>query len=308
MRRLAVTPLLAGLLTVGFAPSVTNAGNHGQAGPDGTISVASWVHVGPSSGGGGPPACTWRKLTRIQVVGFAGRSWEYPQRPNDPPDEELSPEEIQARDEAYAITIANDRIFQQSWSTFDVDGVPSGVWSVDCPAGTADIPIVVAPITIPTAELGNAIYDYADDRVPEPIADTSPSFDINAFVNIGLWLAVEPQTMEPIGARAADEWMIVEPVLDELRWEFKQGRDTTVVTCDGFGDPIKDTNVQEQSPRCGHTYTRSTLGTGPVDITVTSIWDLPYSSSGGSGTLGTIERSVTATQTVNEIQVLGTGG
>lgn len=113
--------------------------------------------------------------------------------------------------------------------------------------------------------------------------------------------------MEAIGARAVNEWMTVEPVMAGLRWEFTQGRQTTVVEYDGFGDPIKDTNIQEQSPLCGHTYTQSTRVGGPVSITLTSIWDLPYTSSQGPGTLGTIERSVTATQTVNEIQVVGTG-
>ena len=306
MRRLAACALA--VLAIALIPTVpASADVVGGVGPEGTIQVAAWVHVGPTSKGGGPPACTWHKLTRIQVVSIAGKSWDYPQRPDNPPDEDLTPEELVARDGAYAIALANDRLLQQSWATLDVDGVPSGTWRVNCRPGTTNLPIIVAPISIPTVALGEAIYDYAKDRVPEPIANTSPAFDINAFVNIGLWLAVEPQTMEAIGARAVDEWMTVQPVLASLRWEFTQGRETTVVECDGFGDPIKDMNVREQSQRCGHTYTKSTLGAGPVDITVTSIWDLPYTSSGGTGTLGTIERSITATQTVNEVQVFGTG-
>ncbi|HSM66141.1 MAG TPA: hypothetical protein VK860_07540, partial [Ilumatobacteraceae bacterium] len=77
-----------------------------------------------------------------------------------------------------------------------------------------------------------------------------------------------------------------------------------VVTCAGPGVPIADHDDPGEGP-CGYTYRRPSPDGAPYEISVTAIWTVTYLSSGGSGTAGTVDRTLTFPYDVDEIQTIG---
>lgn len=74
-----------------------------------------------------------------------------------------------------------------------------------------------------------------------------------------------------------------------------------VVTCDGTGVAIVDTDTLDKGP-CGYTYRASSPGDDAYTMTVTATWNVSYRSSAGSGG---VDRSISVDYDVDEIQTVG---
>ena len=77
-----------------------------------------------------------------------------------------------------------------------------------------------------------------------------------------------------------------------------------VVRCDGPGVAIVDTDTLDEGP-CGYTYRRSSPEDDPYTMSVTATWLVTYQSSAGSGSAGSIDRTLSVDYDVDEIQTIG---
>ncbi|MBV1893818.1 MAG: hypothetical protein KUG57_07205, partial [Ilumatobacteraceae bacterium] len=70
--------------------------------------------------------------------------------------------------------------------------------------------------------------------------------------------------------------------------------------------PIVDLDTLEEGP-CGYTYRLSSPEEDPYQITITSFYDVTYTTSTGrSGSLEGLSRSITFDYDIDEIQTVGT--
>jgi hypothetical protein len=129
----------------------------------------------------------------------------------------------------------------------------------------------------------------------------SPTPAAGGIVNLGMWLALARQDPIAVRAEAGSHWAEVTVTLASTSWNMGNG---DVVECDGPGTPITDTETVEQGP-CGYTYRQSSPDESPYEMTVAATWQVTYRSSGGSGTAGAIDRTLSVTYDVDEIQTVG---
>lgn len=160
---------------------------------------------------------------------------------------------------------------------------------------------------VTAADLVPGVTSEASRVVPLPVLDVNPDPAVGGVVNVGLWLAVQEQAVGSVSASAGpDAWIAVSPQLVGTRFDFGNG---DVVECDGVGVAIEDVHpdldVLEESPWCGYTYRVSSPDDEPYELTVTTMWELPYDSSDGGGALPVLERSVTVDYDVDEVQTIG---
>lgn len=216
---------------------------------------------------GSASLCTWTWLTVGQIIGFANQPYD------------LTAEELAEQ------------------ATVDRDGVPFRVYFVDCPGGV-DIRVVDPRIT--PGDLIDGLVDHASDVIELPDSLVNPPVEVHGVVNLGMWLAVEEASYEPITAQAGAVWITVTPTIGRTTFEFGNGDD---VVCEGFGVPIVDLETLDEGP-CGYTYTEP----GDYTLTITSVWELPYTSSSGPGSAPALERTIEVPYEVIEIQTVGTKG
>jgi hypothetical protein len=186
-----------------------------------------------------------------------------------------------------------------------ISGVPHLVYTVTCPGRTPYKRFV--PVNIEADDLIAGLTDVVRARLQLPVPSISPTPESNGIVNLGLWLAVEPQTMAPVTAQAGpDTWITVNPVLAATAYDFGNGDS---IACEGTGVPIRDVyphlNVIEQSPTCGYTYLQSSPEDEPYQLTITATWQLPYTSSDGAGEIFPLNVELTIDYDVDEIQTVG---
>ncbi len=229
-------------------------------------------------GASGVARCTWKALRRGDVVSIGSTGAA------------LTPEEAAQP----ATRVINDREHR--------------LYSVTCPATGTNLRYV--PIDVGVGELIPGIIDRVSQQLQPPIPSISPTPEANGIVNLGLWLAVQPQTLDPITAQAGpDTWITVSPTLTATTFDLGNG-DT--VTCDGNGVPIEtvhpDLDVVEQSPTCGYTYRHSSPDDQPYQLTITTTWELPYDSSEGTGQIPPLDRTTVVDYDVDEIQTVGERG
>ncbi len=274
----------AGLATaLCFAAGTYSAGAasiDGQTNPgSGTVTVsASTAPVYTFVRGDSVPRCSWKALTRGDVVGIGATGAG------------LTPEEAAEP----AIRIINGREHR--------------LYSVACTDRGAALRYV--PIGVGVGDLIPGITDEVSGQLQLPVPSISPTPEANGIVNLGMWLAVEPQTLGAISAQAGPAtWITVAPTLSSTTFDLGNG-DT--VTCATYGVPIEDIHpdldVIEPSPTCGYTYLRSSPEDQPYRLTITTTWTLPYTSSEGPGEIPPLERSVTIDYDVDEIQTVGVRG
>lgn len=147
-------------------------------------------------------------------------------------------------------------------------------------------------------------YDRAVGYIDDPEAVLSPS--ARGVVNLGMWLAVEPQDAVIIRAEAGSSWAEVRATQKATTFDFGNG-DT--VTCDGLGSPIPESekDTLDEGP-CGYTY-RSANDGEPYTITITSTWAITWElSDGRTGTRPDVTLTTTFEYPVVEIQTVGTNG
>jgi hypothetical protein len=188
-----------------------------------------------------------------------------------------------------------------------IGGAEYRLYSATCPDSGTTLRYVRVGVT--SRDLIDGVTDLARTQLQPPVPDINPSAQSGGIVNLGMWLAVQPQTMPPITAAAGPAWITLAPLLESTTFDFGNG---DAITCDGTGTPIAESHpaldVSEQSPTCGYTYRRSSPNTRPYRLTITTSWALPYTSSDGPGQLPPIDRSVTVDYDVDEIQTVGVNG
>jgi hypothetical protein len=249
--------------------------------------------------GGGGPRCSWSRYTVGRLEDGLGNPPESP-REYDTPDEKLTPEELQARNAERTAAAEAERQRRASTAVPNLGGVPHYVYDVRCPGFSASLRFV--PTNLTAADLIPGVEAAAHGRIEVPVPDVSPKFEYTGYVNLGMWLAVEPVTVTPISAEAGPTaWITLTPQHTSISFDFGNG-DT--VTCDGTGVPIIDTDTFDEGP-CGYTYRLSSPDDDPYQVTITTTWELPYTSSGGPGTLGPFSRSITVDHNVDELQTVG---
>lgn len=127
-------------------------------------------------------------------------------------------------------------------------------------------------------------------------------------VNLGMWLAVQPQVPVTAFASASPTtWAQTTATMRETTFDFGNGDS---ITCAGGGDPIPASAKDsiEQSPICGYTY-RDTNGGEPYRLTITSTWSVvSTTSSGVVVNQPDIVLSTTIDYPVVEIQTVGASG
>jgi len=189
-----------------------------------------------------------------------------------------------------------------------LDGREHRLYSVTCPTSGTDLRYI--PTDIGVGELIPGITDQVSRQLQLPVPSISPTPAANGIVNLGMWLAVQPQTLDPLTAQAGPAvWITVTPTLATTTFDLGNGDS---ITCDGTGVPIEnvypDLDVVEQSPTCGYTYRTSSPDDAPYRLTITTTWRLPYESSEGAGEIPPLERSVSIDYDVDEVQTVGVRG
>lgn len=150
-------------------------------------------------------------------------------------------------------------------------------------------------------ELVAGLVSHVQRQLPAPSPAINPAGP--GFVNLGLWLAVEDGGPVEVANDVAG-WSVVVTAV-QASTSFQIG-DLQTVTCDGVGVPIVDTDVIEEGP-CGYTF-RSIPDGDAVTITITTSWDVTYTTPVGDGSLGTLTTSVDVPYEVREIQTVGLSG
>ena len=178
------------------------------------------------------------------------------------------------------------------------DGREEMVFNRTCPDGSG---FTWVDVTVTVQDAIDDAVDRATRAVPAPTLDLSPSPEAGGIVNLGLWLAVAAQDPLTVRAEAGPHWAEATVTLVSTSWAMGNG---DVVTCDGAGTPIVDTEVLAEGP-CGYTYRRSSPDDAPYRLSVTTSWAVGYVSSGGSGSAGTVDRTLSVDYDVDEIQTIG---
>ena len=312
MRRIAA---IAIGLALAMAPSVHAAGDADNPGTDtgttadtdsggtvtaeaGTVNLVSGVVY--TSGGSSGPKCSWDRYSNYEFERATGTPPREPPQYQDDPDVEVPQEELDRREAELARWQDDeDRRRVQAKVTY-LGGEPHYVYAVRCSDFNGSLRLV--PTTLATDDLIPGLHDVATGRILAPVPDVSPQLDFTGYVNLGMWLAVEPATIAPITAEAGPNvWITVTPEHQSIHFDFGNG-DTR--TCDGFGQPISYLETFDEGP-CGYTYRQSSPDSEPYQVRVSTTWSLPYASSNGGGTLPPFTRDAVFPHNVDELQTVG---
>lgn len=130
--------------------------------------------------------------------------------------------------------------------------------------------------------------------VPEPGTNSV------GLVGMPTWMWVAdpgPSTTGPISRSVTVRGFTVTATAKVKRIVWKMG-DGTSVSC-GRGTPYTDAFGAQESPTCGHVYTKQ----GRYTVSATSFWEVEWSGIGEAGTI-TIDLSESESITVGEAQVI----
>ena len=270
-----------------------------QSGEVGVGASAAAAAIYTEGGGGSSgPRCSWRRYTVGEWADASGLP-PPPPRQYDVPDDQLEPDQLAERDEQRAADAAAETRRRAQPQITAVFGAPHHVYAVRCPGGRNNR-VRTVPVDMDADDLLPGLTSMAHGRIELPVPDTSPALSDPGYVNLGMWLAVEPATFTPITAEAGPHWATLSASHDSIAFDFGNGDSTR---CPGFGTPVVDLDTVEQGP-CGYTYRRSSP-TAPYTVTVATTWNLTYTSSGGGGTLDPFTRVATFDHDVDELQTVG---
>ena len=157
-------------------------------------------------------------------------------------------------------------------------------------------------VTISVQDVIDSATARARQTAPLPTMNVNPSPEVGGIVNLGLWLAADAPTPDPIRVEAGSHWAVASLTPVSTSWSFGNGDS---IVCEGLGEPLTDPSVIEPGP-CGYLYEASSPDDAPFQLSLTLTWSVDYVSSGGSGHAGTIDRSVSVPYDVDEIQSVGT--
>lgn len=121
-----------------------------------------------------------------------------------------------------------------------------------------------------------------------------------------MWANPSPRTTGPQSASACIGGTCVDLTMKMDRIEWNMG-DGNTVTCRGPGTPYADRHGKQDSPTCGHRYTRTSLGKPNQRYTInaTSYWVAHWEGGGRSGNFY-LDQTATSHLRIGELQVLVT--
>jgi hypothetical protein len=264
----------------------------------GTGNVVSGVVY--TSGGSSGPKCSWDRYSNDEFERATGTPPREPPQYHDDPDVEVAQEELDRREAELVTWQRNEDRRRAEPKVTYFGGEAHYVYAVRCTDFTGTVRLV--PTTVATDDLIPGLHDVATGRILVPVPDVSPELGFTGYVNLGMWLAVEPATIAPITAEAGSNvWITITPEHQSVHFDFGNG-DTR--TCDGFGEPISYLETFDEGP-CGYTYRHSSPDSQPYQVRVSTTWNLPYTSSNGSGTLPPFTRDAVFPHNVDELQTVG---
>ena len=177
-------------------------------------------------------------------------------------------------------------------------------WVRECSGGGGADPFYWAPAAIDPVDLVPDALARVRTQLAAPSPAINPDATAGGIVNLGMWLAIDDPGTTVARATLAGVWAQVTANVSGLEIDLGNG-DT--VTCDGLGTPIPDVALDslDEGP-CGYTYRRSSPDDQPYQLAITAVYDVVWStSSGASGTLADIGRTITLGYDVDEIQTVG---
>ncbi len=287
-----------------------------------TAMVSGSDFVFTEGGSGSGPKCTWKHLTTGEYENKLSTNVTIvleplPDVPDLPTDREPTPEEVDERDRAVEARDAtkrrNDarlaaersRRRRPSLVTATRRGVTGQfrVFTAVCPDRA--LGLMYIPPSVDGNETISRAVDYLREQIPDATPAINPPVGVGGVVNIGLWLAVQPNApLGPVTAEAGpDSWVTVTANHDATNFDMGNG---DIVTCDDHGDPIPDSELDspEQSPICGYTYRQSSFDDAPYSLGIDAVWTIPWQSSSGPGSLTHTQQSEVSYD-VDEIQTVG---
>ena len=251
MRRVALTAIAVAAICA--SSPVEGGGKEigADTGSDGDITVRAVSGVVYTEGGDGGPRCTWDRYTVGRLEDSLGIP--PPALPEyEVPDEELTPEELDRRNVERAAGTEAERVRREQVAIKMLFGEPHYLYDVRCPGFSGVLRAV--PTDVTATDLIPGVEDVAHGRIEPPIPNVSPALDATGYVNLGMWLAIEPVSVAPISAEAGPSaWITVRPQHESITFDFGNGDS---VTCPGTGTPITDLDTHDQGP-CGYTYRTS---------------------------------------------------
>lgn len=321
---LATWPAAAIQAAVGDESGDGDSGSDPTVDTDGEIVavVSGSDFVFTEGGSGSGPKCTWKHLTTGQYENKLSTNVNIvleplPEVPDLPTDREPTPEEVEARDRAVeereatkrrnnaVLAAERARRRKPSLVTATRNGVTGKfrVFTAVCPDRA--LGLIFIPPRLDTNETISRAVDYLREQIPDATPAINPAVDVGGVVNIGMWLAVEPQpSLGPVTAEAGpDSWVTVTARHNATSFDMGNG---DVVTCEGHGDaiPTSELDNPDESPICGYTYQQSSFDDAPYSLGIDALWSIPWDSSSGPGSLTYAQRSALPYD-VDEIQTVG---
>jgi hypothetical protein len=161
-------------------------------------------------------------------------------------------------------------------------------WSAAAPAPPPN-PVTLAQEAIATMNLKAITVGI----VPDPSGV--------GLVGMPNWMWVTNPTVNTWGpltrSASAAGWTVTATAqVSKVTWNMGDGQ---VVVCNGPGTRYQDSYGKQQSPDCGHTYTRQ----GAYTVRATSHWVITWAGIGQTGTIP-MDLTNTAALTIGEAQVL----
>jgi hypothetical protein len=313
VRLLAVLLGITAVATLGASVDAAGAdeidpttGTGTSAGTDSGGTVTSEAGTGDlvsgvvyTSGGSSGPKCSWDRYSNDEFERATGTPPREPPQYHDDPKVEVAQEELDRRGAELVHWQRNEDRRRSEPKVTYFGGEAHYVYAVRCIGFTGTVRLV--PTTVATDDLIPGLHDVAKGRILVPVPDVSPELG-TGYVNLGMWLAVKPAAIAPITAEAGPNvWITVTPEHQSIHFDFGNG-DTR--TCDGFGKPISYLETFDEGP-CGYTYRHSSPDSQPYQVRVSTTWNLPYTSSNGSGTLPPFTRDAVFAHNVDELQTVG---
>jgi hypothetical protein len=172
-------------------------------------------------------------------------------------------------------------------STFVADGAAAGVAAVD--------PAVVAQQAVAKMKL-----------VGPDIASPRAAGKYIVGVPMWMWVNKSPTAYGPNTTTATAGGVTVTATANVSKIDWKMG-DGSTVTCNGPGTAYAASYGKQESPTCGHTYTRTSVSQSGAKyaVTATATWTVDWQVNGGGGTGQFTEVRQSQTQVeIGEVQVV----
>lgn len=168
-----------------------------------------------------------------------------------------------------------------------------------------------APPVVTVEDLIPGVYDQMRRSIPTPVLDIAPPPVPGGYVNLGMFLAIEPPAPVTARADAGGVWAQATATLTSTTWDMGNG---DIVECAGPGVAYQGQDVpREVEGPCGYTYPWPSAPqfTGTDDLAyhaaVTAVWSVQMTASDGrNDALDPIDMVFEYQYQVREIQAVGT--